>query len=50
MEGPKECKIVCSETGTEIATISCTGDGIKITPTEDGKKMFCKDSKSECCE
>jgi len=41
----KECKIVCGD--KTIATISCSKDGMKITPTEKGKEI-CKDFKG-CC-
>lgn len=34
----KECKIVCE--GKEVATISCTKEGINIKCTEDVKQLF----------
>ncbi|MFC2162052.1 hypothetical protein ACFLRF_00090 [Candidatus Altiarchaeota archaeon] len=43
----KDCKIVCG--GKEMATISCSEDGIKIQATDDGKKFFSKMSAG-CCE
>ena len=41
----KDCKIVCE--GKEIATISCSEDGIVIKHTKEGKELL-KDLKG-CC-
>ena len=45
----KECKIVCNE--KEVATISCTEEGLIIKCTEEGKKLcagFLTENKG-CC-
>ena len=42
----QNCKIVCN--GKEIATFSCTTDGINIKCTKEGKKM-CKELCKGCC-
>lgn len=36
--GYEGCKIVCN--GKEVATISCTENGINIKSTEEGKKFW----------
>jgi hypothetical protein len=33
----KDCKIVCD--GKEVASVSCTEDGLNIKYTKEGKKM-----------
>ena len=43
----KDCKIVCD--GKEVATISCTEDGINIKCTEDGKALCGEFCGKGCC-
>ena len=43
----KDCKIVCD--GKEVATITCSEDGLNIKCTEDGKALCGEFCGKGCC-